>query len=522
VTFVSTASGGGRKIFVSGTGSLGTVQVRVGTVQRRPKKTTITHSFILLVWCHRWSAVTLVETSFSLSIDLSSLGWGSLKSFCFKSSSLFLPTSLSLINRSTNQSINQSIIMMSFFVSFLSFWLLSFQQQFQLSFAFVPLDNKISTTIRTRTRTRKVSSSSSSSSSKLYENPASSLLYKEQEKLLISQGEKEAEWMKDTWTPIEANVIRGAGGGGGFGAKKSGGSASSVLKAQAKMHAQELRNEGVVRIDNILSPAMADSIRERICEMKETNIKLVEDGTVPSIDLFANVLLKNNRWDMTIPIGEEEEWVAEALHSILMASPVGGTMANLLTPKSVLYELSCLISDPGSERQVIHPDTPVFKDGDPVLYTCFIALQDISVDMGPTTWIPKTHTAAMHNTFKDESSPTSSSDMTGKEQLLRTQPSVLGLLPKGCCAIFDSRLLHGGGANTSETSRALLYCSFKNPTVVNAGNPGSIRKNLIDRWTLDKMQAELKRFQKGKSCKLVSETTTTTTTTTTSTNRKQT
>lgn len=80
-----------------------------------------------------------------------------------------------------------------------------------------------------------------------------------------------------------------------------------------------------------------------------------------------------------------------------------------------------------------------------------------------------------------------------------SKQTVLGTLPKGCCAIFDSRLLHAGGANTSNTSRALLYCSFQNPKVTNVGNPGSIRPNLIGKWTLEKLQQELTKYQKGKS-----------------------
>lgn len=49
--------------------------------------------------------------------------------------------------------------------------------------------------------------------------------------------------------------------------------------------------------------------------------------------------------------------------------------------------------------------------------------------------------------------------------------TVLGLLPKGCCAIFDSRTLHCGGANRSDTSRALFYFTFKNPKIGDPGNP---------------------------------------------------
>ena len=59
--------------------------------------------------------------------------------------------------------------------------------------------------------------------------------------------------------------------------------------------------------------------------------------------------------------------------------------------------------------------------------TCFIALQDITVDMGPTVFLPRTHTTASHDQFKHD-----------KENLLRITPHVMAVLPKGSCAIFDS------------------------------------------------------------------------------------
>ena len=102
----------------------------------------------------------------------------------------------------------------------------------------------------------------------------------------------------------------------------------------------------------------------------------------------------------------------------------------MLGKQAALYELSCLISDKGSSRQVVHPDTPCTADDEAVLYTCFIALQDIDLTMGPTTWLPGSHTQAAHDLFKDDY-VASSSDESSKDKLLRTTPSVLGVLPKG-------------------------------------------------------------------------------------------
>ena len=320
----------------------------------------------------------------------------------------------------------------------------------------------------------------------------SSLLYAEHEKLLINRGVFEADLMPPG-TPIDAHIVKGGSGGEGFGANGSGGGGSkkALLKTQAKAHARVLKERGVVRIDNVLNPSLADSLRKHVYDLRQESELAIAEGDINPKAVFANVLLTHNRRDMTLPIGPE--WTGQALSRILLESPVGFTIESILGKEALLREWSCLISDPQSQRQVVHPDTP--WQTEPVLYTCFLALQDVTLDMGPTTWLPETHTEAIHKQFQDESGP--------KDQLLATTPNVLGLLPKGACAIFDSRLLHCGGSNESDQSRALLYISFQNPTVSNPGNPGSIRSDLIGKWTLQGLTKELQAFQKGKPNQVV-------------------
>ena len=345
---------------------------------------------------------------------------------------------------------------------------------------------------------------------------APSLLYQEQEKLLIRRGEVEGELMSKTPPePLQSPVIKGVGagrggGGGGFGGKSGSSSSGSksgqqLLKAQAKAYAKVLKEEGVVRIDRVLSEATADELRAFLYDKRMESEELVRSGQVQPIDRFADVLLKTNRCDMPIPLGSS--LVANALAEVLLQSPVGKLYSTILSDAAVLYEFSCLMSDPGSQRQVVHPDNP-FKDDDdePVLITCFIALQDITLDMGPTTWLPRTHTKEMHDIFQKDDSGTE--EEKGKDWLLETQPSVVGVLPKGSCGIYDSRLLHCGGANQSNQSRALFYMSFKNPKIGYPGNPASIRKELTgqNELTLKELVDDLSRHVKGKPTNRVTTT----------------
>jgi ectoine hydroxylase-related dioxygenase (phytanoyl-CoA dioxygenase family) len=102
-----------------------------------------------------------------------------------------------------------------------------------------------------------------------------------------------------------------------------------------------------------------------------------------------------------------------------------------------LFELSALVSDPRAPRQPVHPDTP-FKAGDgAAIVTTFVALQDVDETMGPTGFIPQTHTSEAHARFNTK-------DDGGRERvaLLRERPNHVGILSIGGANLIDSRLFH--------------------------------------------------------------------------------
>lgn len=325
-------------------------------------------------------------------------------------------------------------------------------------------------------RTLRVSSSSDAPSHGLYEV---------QEEMLVKRGIYEETLMAaagNNGSPLKANKPKGVGGSQkGFGG--GGSSNKSRFSDEAKSHAAVLRKEGVVRIDNVLSANLADRMRDFVLALRVDSLEQVAAGTLKNSDRFADVLLKSNRCDLKIPLGYNgslENPAMEVLQHILCQSAVKDTIAASLTDQAVLYELSCLISDPGSQRQVIHPDNPYLPNReDPTLITCFIALQDVDVSMGPTVYLPRTHTAKAHAAFQDESISPDQTE-SPKDQLLRASKPLLGTLTKGSCAVYDSRVLHCGSANRSRanTSRAIFYFSFRNPAVAYPGNPASIRSDL--------------------------------------------
>ena len=92
----------------------------------------------------------------------------------------------------------------------------------------------------------------------------------------------------------------------------------------------------------------------------------------------------------------------------------------------------------------------------PPLYTAFVALQDISADMGPTIFLPRTNDGESHRRFNNSSD-------TQRIDYLAGQEARVALLQKGDVALFDARCLHCGGANISCKRRVLFFITITNP-----------------------------------------------------------
>ena len=87
---------------------------------------------------------------------------------------------------------------------------------------------------------------------------------------------------------------------------------------------------------------------------------------------------------------------------------VGGKNAaffqELCGADGILVELSALVTFPGASGQSLHTDIPFNalpeNEGVPPLCSVFVALQDISREMGPTMILKGTHQKMFHQTIK--------------------------------------------------------------------------------------------------------------------------
>eukprot|EP00747_Dinoflagellata_sp_TGD_P018440 gnl/TRDRNA2_/TRDRNA2_126491_c1_seq1.p1 gnl/TRDRNA2_/TRDRNA2_126491_c1~~gnl/TRDRNA2_/TRDRNA2_126491_c1_seq1.p1 ORF type:complete len:412 (+),score=69.85 gnl/TRDRNA2_/TRDRNA2_126491_c1_seq1:100-1236(+) len=217
-----------------------------------------------------------------------------------------------------------------------------------------------------------------------------------------------------------------------------------------------LRDQGVVRLDRVLSEETSSKARQAVNEQLAVVLADQEDNAAK----LGDVLCPKFRYDLLLyPDGGAGEGVLREV----LRGPVGELMQAAVGLDAPLYEFAALVSHEGAPRQVLHSDTPFTDDNNTAvapLFTVFVSLQDVSVEMGPTLYIPGTHTEKAHSEFFQ---PSSQGEMPAtKAALLRRTPFVISTLGAGDCAVYDSRVLHAGTENTAG-SRVMLYFTFASP-----------------------------------------------------------
>lgn len=263
------------------------------------------------------------------------------------------------------------------------------------------------------------------------------------------------------------------GSGGGFG----GGDIApdkrwTKNKALALQQKQRLLDDGVVRINNALSSKACESLREHVLREVETTAALYKEsckndaGDFRLEDHYGIEPGRTCRTDLLLSFLSPP--VSEALEELFHAKTgkLRSLYENLVTTDGILYELASVVTSRGSDRQCIHPDVP-FQSTAP-LFVVFVALQDVTTTMGPTTFLQATHTEMANAAFEHKGDVFDS--------LLRETQALESCLQAGDAVVFDARILHCGNANLADIDRALFNFSFRSPLVVgDIGYKGSMR-----------------------------------------------
>jgi hypothetical protein len=178
-------------------------------------------------------------------------------------------------------------------------------------------------------------------------------------------------------------------------------------------HVEELEREGIVRMNGVLPSGRCKVWRKAMDRTLENALAAISSGTLPFGDRFGAVHARGegHRHDVFLPLAspngdENEQELANMIQSVVhFVKPViEGVLleegAGSRSEQPVLHDCSCVISEPGASAQPVHPD--VLCNGNEQkckLVQIFVALDDISSDMGPTKLWPGTHIPSFQHKF---------------------------------------------------------------------------------------------------------------------------
>jgi hypothetical protein len=198
-----------------------------------------------------------------------------------------------------------------------------------------------------------------------------------------------------------------------------------MLPALCIALATRLATDGVVRENGVLPAALAADVRA-----------VALAAAVPSAQR------------QEVPLSLKSNAVASAAAAVA-ASPVGRALEDLCGGDAPLFDLCAVVSAPGAPTQPLHSDLGFDGAAAAPLYTCFVALQETPSALGPTEFCVGSHTDAdAHNALRKGALP---------------REAVAFPLAVGAAVLFDPRIAHRGGPNSSNRRRAYLSMTFANP-----------------------------------------------------------
>ena len=198
-----------------------------------------------------------------------------------------------------------------------------------------------------------------------------------------------------------------------------------MLPALCIALATRLATDGALRVNGVLPAALAADVR--------------------TVALAAAVPGAQRQ---EVPLSLKSDAVASAAAAVA-ASPVGRALEDLCGGDAPLFDLCAVVSAPGCASQPLHSDLGFDGAVAAPLYTCFVALQETPSALGPTEFCLGSHTdAAAHSALREGA---------------LSREAVPFPLAVGAAVLFDPRIAHRGGPNSSERHRAYLSMTFANP-----------------------------------------------------------
>lgn len=289
------------------------------------------------------------------------------------------------------------------------------------------------------------------------------LLFEDQQRAMAGLAEREAELMSGRATILNAPSAKTSSKvskkrGSGFGASpSSSGSSSGGKEDETSRLVKTLTKEGVIKLEGAMSESLASELRACVLDEIEDAREAVKRDPSASMSRFHAVEEQPLRSFVLLPF-ENEVIRSASLELLGPGTRLGKLFDTLCGLDGTLWDFYALRTEPGCPRQPVHSDTP-FQDVPP-LFAAFIALQDVSFEMGPTTFLPRTHTQTDARLDFDAGLV----EPDRRERMLSKVTPKYALLKAGDAAVFDMRVLHFGETNQKDggSKRIFWNVTFRN------------------------------------------------------------
>lgn len=280
-----------------------------------------------------------------------------------------------------------------------------------------------------------------------------------------------------------------------------------------ELEVERLVSDGYIVVTDLLSDLQCDALREHILRTSD------EGKAKGRNDLFGNIQEQENRTDLKLDMCQP---VLDSINS--WGARCGPVLDRILEGTGKLVELAAITSGKGAVAQPVHADTmhgvTRFLQSDVVLptttrertdssdseedenaandlgkviqtvatntsliFTSLIALQDVDADMGPTHVWPKTHTVEHHATLWNTHIG-GKLDVDAADAAFGVQHKKM-CLKKGDLVLYDSRVMHCGGANNSEKRRSVFCISCMGDGIRPDGTTWTMLKSFKNKISLD-------------------------------------
>jgi hypothetical protein len=234
-------------------------------------------------------------------------------------------------------------------------------------------------------------------------------------------------------------------------------------RESARACADVLRRHGCACLQTSIDSAKIERCRVLCEEALERTLKDADARGLDRTGLKTKEIVSRQalRFDLVRGIADTEPFDALA-----KGGPWCAAIRQALGVDMKLIKSGCVVAMPGCPRQPVHPDGKhLFDEGDhlpPHCITVFVPLVDMSGELGPTEFFPGTH---RRDCPRQEYKVCETGDCEGV---------AFTSAKAGDAVMFDYRVLHRGGANSSTRQRPLLYFTYARSWFTDATNYSAV------------------------------------------------